>query len=183
MISEKARIWKPRSLTIEEITPERFQSFNRYQQVTRCWRKEEGKWVIRDIAFTEQWSQEDYAYLLDCLRGTLRQGGFVGAVGEKDRLMGFASVENTPFGEQREYLQLSSLHVSYESRRRGIGKSLFLAAADWARGAGTEKLYVSAHSAVESQAFYKQMGCVEAAWIHPDLSAAEPCDCQLEYRL
>jgi hypothetical protein len=31
-----------------------FASFNRYQDVKKCWRKENGKWVLNDIAFTEQ---------------------------------------------------------------------------------------------------------------------------------
>ena len=46
-----------------------------------------------------------------------------------------------------------------------------------------KKLYISAHSAVESQAFYKKMGCVEAEEYDPAHTAAEPCDCQLEYLL
>ena len=46
-----------------------------------------------------------------------------------------------------------------------------------------EGLYISAHSAVESQAFYKKMGCVEAEEYDPAHTAAEPCDCQLEYLL
>ena len=31
---------------------------------------------------------------------------------------------------------------------------------EWAKQKGAKKLYISAHSAVESQAFYKSMGCV-----------------------
>lgn len=45
------------------------------------------------------------------------------------------------------------------------------------------KLYISAHSAVESQAFYKQMGCVEAQVYHLKHVEAEPYDCQLECKL
>lgn len=58
------------------------------------------------------------------------------------------------------------------------GADLFLAA-----GQGGQKLYISAHSAVESQAFYRKMGCVEAEEYDPAHTAAEPCDCQLEYLL
>ena len=42
------------------------------------------------------------------------------------------------------------------------------------------KLYISAHSAVESQAFYKAMGCVEAEVYHQGHVEEEPYDCQLE---
>ena len=65
----------------------------------------------------------------------------------------------------------------------GIGKALFLAAEDWARARGGRKLYISAHSAVESQAFYKAMGCVEAEKYHQGHVEAEPYDCQLECEL
>ena len=47
-------------------------------------------------------------------------------------------------------------------RGNGIGKKLFLEAKQWAKQRGAKKLYISAHSSVESQAFYKAMGCVEA---------------------
>ena len=39
---------------------------------------------------------------------------------------------------------------------------------------------ISAHSAVESQAFYKSMGCVEAEVYNQKHVEDEPYDCQLE---
>ena len=70
-----------------------------------------------------------------------------------------------------------------ELRGQGIGRVLFAAAARWAAEQGGQKLYISAHSAVESQAFYKRMGCVEAEEYDPAHTAAEPCDCQMECAL
>ena len=84
------------------------------------------------------------------------------------------------FGGEHRYLDLSSLHVSEEVRGCGIGTALFNEARDWAGEHGAKKLYISAHSSVESQAFYRRMGCVEAAWQHPEHVAKEPFDCQLE---
>ena len=52
-----------------------------------------------------------------------------------------------------------------------------------ARQAGGEKLYLSAHSARETQAFYRRLGCVEAQEPQPDLVAEEPFDIQMEYVL
>lgn len=68
-------------------------------------------------------------------------------------------------------------------RRRGVGRWLFNAAADWAKAQGAEKLYISAHSAVESQAFYSAMGCVDAAEYQQSHVDEEPFDCQLEFKL
>ena len=65
-------------------------------------------------------------------------------------------------------------------RVKGIGAALFPSARDWARAHGGRKLYISAHSAVESQAFYRKMGCVEAQEYNRKHGEAEPFDCQLE---
>ena len=77
-------------------------------------------------------------------------------------------------------MDLSSIHVSEDMRNHGIGTRLFLAAKEWAGKRGADKLYISAHSAVESQAFYKKMGCTEAQICLPQHTKAEPFDCQLE---
>ena len=95
-------------------------------------------------------------------------------------LKGFASVEAKLFGGEQRYLDLSSIHVSQDMRGQGVGRALFLAAKDWARNSGGRKLYISAHSAVESQAFYRAMGCVEAEVYHQGHVEEEPYDCQLE---
>jgi len=97
--------------------------------------------------------------------------------------VGFASVESEFFGSQKEYLQLSSLHISYENRGMGIGKKLFSLACKKAKEMGAQKLYISAHSSEETQAFYKAVNCVKGVEYNPKLVAEEPCDCQLEYCL
>lgn len=53
-----------RSLYENEISRELFQDFVRHQKVTKCWRKENGKWVIKDAPFVDDWSEEDYRVLV-----------------------------------------------------------------------------------------------------------------------
>ena len=81
--------------------------------------------------------------------------------------------------------ELSAMGVDPEDmdNEMVLVKALFLAAADWARARGAGKLYISAHSAAESQAFYRAMGCVEAQAYMRHHVEAEPFDCQLEYGL
>ncbi|SKC81944.1 GNAT family N-acetyltransferase [Maledivibacter halophilus] len=160
-----------------------FASFNRYQDVKKCWRKENGEWILKAIAFTEQWGSDEYEILVKCLQNTIKTGGTVFGAFYNDVLVGFASIENQFFGSQKEYLQLSSIHISYENRDMGIGKKLFSLACKKAKEIGAQKLYISTHSSEESQAFYKAMGCVEAMEYNDKLVAEEPCDCQLEYCL
>lgn len=172
-----------RKLTEEEITPELFSHFDRFQKVEQCWRKISGQWVIKDIAFTEQWGEEDYRFLVKCLKNTAATGGVIWACFIDGKLKGFTSVESSLLGSQKQYADLSCIHVSADARGLGLGRALFEKAAESAKVLGAEKLYISAHSSVESQAFYKRMGCVEALEYDAHHVEQEPCDCQLEYLL
>jgi len=174
---------KIKELKIDDLNLDLFSSFNRYQDVTRCWRKSQDGWILQDIAFTENWGEAEYIYLVECLKNTLETGGTVLGAFESGVLIGFTSLENEFFGSRWKYLQLSSLHVSYDKRNMGIGRKLFAHSIEAARKEGAEKLYISAHSSEETQSFYKSLGCVEALEQSEKLIAEEPFDCQLEYRL
>lgn len=169
-----------REIRGEELDRSLFASFIRRQVVVQCWRREEGRWVIRDDPFIDDWSEEDYQFLTACLKNTIASGGLVYGAFCGGMLKGFVSVEPGLFGGENRYLDLSSIHVSQDMRGQGIGSELFAAARDWARAHGGRKLYISAHSAVESQAFYRSRGCVEAREYSARHTQAEPFDCQLE---
>lgn len=169
-----------KELTIEEMNRELFNHFVRRQEVTRCYRKIDGEWVIKDDPFIDEWSEEEYQILVDCLKNTITTRGVVYGAFVDGKLKGFTSVESQLFGINKEYLDLSSIHVSQDMRGSGLGRKLFRLAADWAKNHGAKKLYISAHSAVETQEFYKSMGCVEAVEYNPKHVEQEPCDCQLE---
>lgn len=172
-----------RELSCQEINRELFRGFDRRQVVGDCWRRENGAWVIRSDPFIDNWSEEDYQFLVKCLRHTVESGGFVLGAFSDGVLKGFTSVEAKPLGSAGQYLDLSCIHVSADIRGNSIGRALFTAASDWARAHGAEKLYISAHSAVESQAFYEAMGCVDAEEYNAAHVEAEPYDRQLEFKL
>ncbi len=172
-----------RTLTEHEICRDLFQHFIRHQVVTDCWRRDNGKWVIRPDPFIDEWTEKDYQVLIADLQETARFGGFVYAAFCDGQLKGFVSVTSELFGTSKQYLDLTNIHVSEDQRRCGIGKALFAAARKWAKEHGAGKLYISAHSAVESQAFYAWVGCVEAKEYSQSHVEKEPFDCQLEYVL
>lgn len=172
-----------RELKIEELNTNLFRKFNRHQVVKKCWRKIDGEWVLKDFAFVEHWSEEDYEILVEYLINTIKTGGSVYAAFKDEYLVGFASIENEKFGTENQYLQLSSIHTSHESRGLGIGKKLFNIMIEEAKKRGAKKLYISAHSSEESRAFYEKLGCVEAEEYNEKLVELEPCDCQLEYKI
>lgn len=108
---------------------------------------------------------------------------FVYGVFQDGALKGFASVEGTLIGKKKEYADLTSIHISKELRGQGAGSELFQLAANWAKEHGAKKLYISAHSAVETQAFYCRLGCIKAQEISKEHIEREPYDVQLEYLL
>lgn len=164
-----------------EICKELFNGFIRHQVVTKCYRREKDKWVIKDDPFIDDWSESEYKILVDCLKNTVRTGGLVCGAFLNGVLKGFVSVESELWCD--EYLDLSAIHISEEMRGKGIGKTLFLKAKKWASKHGAKKLYISAHSAVETQEFYKAMGCIEAKIYNEKHVEAEPYDCQMECEL
>ncbi len=169
-----------RNLKEDEINLELFCAFDRRQIVNDCLRKENGKWVVKSDPFIDDWSREDYEFLVRCLKNTVMTGGLVCGAFSGDKCKGFVSVEGNPIGSCRQYMDLSSIHVSRDMRGQGIGRELFAIAKKFVQERNVSKLYISAHSAVESQAFYRAMGCVEAEEYDAGHVAKEPYDCQLE---
>lgn len=169
-----------RAIKSEELNTDLFSSFIRHQVVTNVWRRENGEWVIKTEPFIDDWSKNDYEFLVTCLKNTIKTGGLLYGAFSDNRLKGFVSVESELFGGEHKYLDLTSIHVSEDMRGSGIGRQLFQKAKEWAREHGAKKLYISSHSAVESQAFYKKMGCVEAKLYNKDHIEKEPFDVQLE---
>ena len=169
-----------RPLAESEIGISLFSSFTRRQEVKKCLRSVGGQWVETEAPFIDDWNAEDYKFLAQCLRRTVQLGGIVFGAFVGGALKGFASVESAPLGKDGGYRDLTSIHVSAEMRGRGIGRELFSLAKSWAKEQGAKKLYISSHSAVESQAFYAAMGCTDAREIHAEHAEREPFDRQLE---
>lgn len=170
-----------RQLKENEINAGLLDGFIRRQKVTKCLRRENGAWIAKDAPFIDDWTQKDRERIAAELKNLAGRGGLVYAAYCGGKLAGFASVSPEPLGESGEYLELTNIHVTETMRGRGIGRALFYAAAEWAKARGAKKLYISAHSSVESQAFYCALGCTDAELYSPRHIKAEPCDRQMEY--
>lgn len=146
-------------------------------------RKTDGIWQLKDVAFTEEWTEKNYRKVAQDMRKTLENNGIAHGAFFGGRLVGFESTEGELFGKHKEYCNLSYLIISNGYRGRGIGSQLFQSACDFARKIGAKRLYISGHSSEETQSFYKKMGCREAQEYNMRLFELEPYDCQLEYDL
>ena len=172
-----------RFLSREECTPGLLGSFERFQRVTHCWRREGEHWVLKETPFIDDWDESEKRAVVNLFRTLTDRGGRVYGAFQRGALVAFGALDAILFGSRRQYLQLVLLHVSRTLRNRGIGKVIFSQLARTAHDLGAEKLYISTQSSRETQAFYKGLGCAEAQEIDPELARAEPWDIQLEYAL
>lgn len=67
------------------------------------------------------------------------------------------------FGKNKDYLDISSIHVLGDMRAKGIGKELFRLSINGQRSMAYRNYIFSARFSLESQAFYQAMGRVEFA--------------------
>lgn len=172
-----------RKLTPQSVKPDSLDRFVRHQEVYECWRKQDGEWKLLPIRFTEHWEPEELRKNAVKLAESLRSGSTGFGAYDGELLCGFALLGADIFNPNELYMTLKEMHISEPYRGRHIGAKLFRLCMDEARARGALKLYISAHSSKESQAFYRAMGCVEAQ--SPDAEAVrlEPCDVQMERAL
>ncbi|MDL2287551.1 GNAT family N-acetyltransferase [Eubacteriales bacterium OttesenSCG-928-G02] len=175
---------KYKQLEVNDLSPDIFNNFNRYQEVKKCWRKKDNSWILIDHPFIEDWSIEQKKQLATVyLPGTIKNGGIVAGAFDGENLIGFFALAGDLIGSRKQYIRLISLHVSNEYRNKGIGKNLFNLCANAAKATKAEKLYISTHSSQESHAFYRAMNCIHAEEIIPELYKKEPFDVHMEYIL
>lgn len=170
-------------LTPENFGPNALDRFVRRQEVRSCWRRVEGRLALQSIAYTEDLTLAERRQFAAALSSRLDRdctayGAFAGY-----GVMGYAVLPHARFGSAEQYVDLEEFYVSEPLRGRGIGRTLFRLVCDRARELGASKLYISAHSAQETIAAYRALGCVDAEEINQRLAEREPCDLQLEYPL
>lgn len=160
-----------RAMTVEDLHTGMMDSFDRRQEITQvfCKRKlRQGLRIkrLRKPKF-EDWPVEGKTKFI--------QGWFIYHVHMRQYYPGeprvFAAFrgnqvaafavwdQNENWKKEQGYAVLLRLFVSRESRRQGLGRTLFELCAQAARAEGAKKLYISAEPAVESLKFYFSLGC------------------------
>ncbi|MDX1805682.1 MAG: GNAT family N-acetyltransferase [Paenisporosarcina sp.] len=172
-----------KELSIGELQDDFLSSFNRYQETQQVLVKTQDQLMMKVDSFIDDWDHEKKLSVVHTLRTCMQAGGIVIGVYQQMELIAFANVESNRFGTRKEYVELPYIHVTQELRGSGIGKRLFEICCEKAKQLGAEKLYIAAHPAVETQHFYKQMGCTLALEINPQILNKEPLDLQMEYTL
>ncbi|MGN0643166.1 MAG: GNAT family N-acetyltransferase [Huintestinicola sp.] len=170
-------------LSNENFSVNSLDKFIRHQEVTECWRKVNGSYVLVPNEFTEDWDTEKCREIAQTVITGIGNNGFAYGAFSGNEVVGYIYLSKDLFGSEDQYIELQLFHISEPFRRKGIGKKLFKLACTEAKAIGAKKLYISAHSSKESQAAYRSLGCVEAAEVNKEISENEPFDIQMEYRL
>ena len=158
--------------------------FTRKQIVKQRFSLENGKEQIEKVSFIDDWNAERKQKIIEhYFVNATDNFGYNAGIYSDSNLIAFLSLDCNAIGLEGEYIQLTMLHVSQEFRNKGLGKILFQHAIEKAELVGAKKLYLSAHSAYESQLFYRNQGCLEAKWIYPIAKELEPYDIQMEYEV
>lgn len=154
--------------------------YKRSLKTTNVLYKEDGFLKDKNIEFDEDWNQSKLDMVTEYLQALLIRDGIVVAAFDKKRLIGFMSIDPTVFSS---YVNVSYLSISSKYRGQGVGKKLFYISSVYALELGAKKLYISGHPNVETQSFYRQVGCVVTQHYNKKLVELEPLDIKLEYEL
>ena len=144
-------------------------SFDRRQEITRELGKH-GRVKRLGRPRVEDWSGEDKANFIRghfihqvWLRRYYPGEPLVFAAFRGDQVVGFANWWlRRERGAETDEAVLMNLYVSNDCRRLGLGRRLFTLVADAARASGARTLFIYTRPAAETQAFYREMGCVPA---------------------
>jgi GNAT superfamily N-acetyltransferase len=172
-----------RQLIAQDIPPDLLDGFDRYQETSQVWFMEDGVLKTKEDSFIDDWDLQKRREFAVYLQEVAARDGIVYAAFDNQRCIGFASVEPQLFGSENQYLELTTCHIDRRWRGQGIGRTLFSHICIAAKKRGVDRLYISSQPSIETQSFYRSMGCVLTQDINPAILAREPLDIQLEKNL
>ncbi|MDR2686236.1 MAG: GNAT family N-acetyltransferase [Oscillospiraceae bacterium] len=182
-----------RAMRPEDLHVHMMDGFDRYQEITRIMRKNGRVKKLRKPR-VEDWNGGDNkAFVSNFIYHVYFRQYFGGepkafAAFRGDQVVGFAhwrSIKDQKLkrGKETDFAVLDRLFISRECRRMGLGSQLFTLCAEAARAEGSHILYINTNPAVETQAFYKSLGCVKTKTDLGPVLRAPKHDIPLEFRL
>lgn len=173
-----------KEIMLEELHTDMLSDFNRYQYVNNDWYPDKnGGYDLVHQPHEENWNDVRKGEIIYELRSALANGGKLFGAYDSKKLIGFCCIDGVLLGSEKQYLELTWFHVSYEYRGNKIGKNLFNMCVEAAKQCGCKKLYIVASSSEESQKAYHKLGCVYTKEFIPHLYKQRPDDVHMEYSL
>lgn len=151
--------------------------YKRQSETSRVKYVEDG--ILKEKAdfFKEDWDQEKLHSIEQFMK---KKQNITIIAKDQSQTVGFLVVDTNSFDG---YMNVPYIHTDARYRGLGIGKNLILLGSKTAKDLGAEKLYISGHPDINTQAFYEKIGCVLAQKINQTLYEIEPLDIQLELSL
>jgi len=172
-----------RVLDLNDLQSDILDKFNRYQETNTVVYKDNDEYKFKTEKFIDEWDNDKKILVIEHLKSCINSQGVVVGAFKDNQLIGFANVEGNLLGTNKEYRELTYIHISNEYRNYGVGRKLFRLLCKKAKEKGTKKLYIGAHPSKETQQFYKSMGCIYAKEVIKEIYDREPLDIQLEINL
>ena len=173
---------KVRKLTRSEI-PYIWQ-IDRSETISHIYYLRDGQLVLESEHYDMHgWPPGEPEHYTPVLVNCFDHGGHFWGAFAGDLLIGVVVLDNQFIGRGKDTLQMKFLHISKNFRRQGLGKRLFLLAAQQAVEMEAKKLYISATPSKNTVNFYLRIGCVLAKEINRKLFELEPEDIHMEYTL
>ena len=130
---------------------------DRYEIIEEIYCFRDGKLVL-EKEYSEITDIPDISEVIeDYIEDYDDDGTFVGAF-DGEKLAGLGGISGKLIGENKDTLQLSSLWVSNQYRKKGIGRQLVSMLKEEAKQLGAERLYVSAAPSKNTVNFYCGVG-------------------------
>ena len=171
-----------RTLQRDELA--RVWTIDRREVIHNTYRLVDGALALRPDYFDMQgWPPGDREHTTHFLRECYDHGGWCYGLFDDGQLIGVAMLEHRFIGQSADMLQLVFLHVSRDYRDQGLGRQLFLRAAEVAREHGARRMYISATPSEHTIHFYRGLGCALSPEPDPALLTLEPDDIHLEFAL
>jgi hypothetical protein len=89
-----------KELRQDDINKKILENFNRYQEVKRCYRKENGSWIIKNIEYIETWDKNKMEEKVKYFSNIINNGGYIFGAYENKKLVGFAVLLDGRFGSK-----------------------------------------------------------------------------------
>ena len=164
-----------RRLKREEIN--RLRELDRSEYVRLLYKYSEGSLVSQKADLdVPRWSEQECVRRISKLLQELAKGGIAVGAFDDDLLVGLAVLGHKLIGDNLDELQLVSLHVSRDYRRKGIAVELLGRVCKLARDKGAKRLYISATPSESAVGFYLNQRSKLATKVNKELYQLEPED-------
>lgn len=163
---------------------QQIRQIDRSEFIARYYRCRDG--VLEEIAAGHEcpnWSDGDYAELIERYEEELRNGGSAYGAYDGETLVGFGVLAHKFRGADNDQLQLDLMYVSRNYRRQGIGRRIMEALSREAAAKGAKSLYISATETESAVKFYRSCGSAMSDSVDAELFAKEPLDIHMVKRL